>query len=79
MAEFSLDIVEKKKKKTVGKGENAGYQYFLLFSHCLKKASFPGHSNMGLFGYVTPISRSIALEYLVFNFSFLSVWLDFTD
>ena len=25
----------------VGKGENAGYQHFLLFSQCLEKASFP--------------------------------------
>ena len=28
----------------VGKGENAGYQHFLLFSHCFKKASFPDMS-----------------------------------
>ena len=25
----------------VGKGENAGYQHFLLFPQCLEKASFP--------------------------------------
>ena len=25
----------------VGKGENAGYQYFLLFPQCFQKASFP--------------------------------------
>ena len=25
----------------VGKGENAGYQYFLLFSQCFHKPSFP--------------------------------------
>ena len=26
----------------VGKGENAGYQHFLLFPQCFQKASFPG-------------------------------------
>ena len=25
---------------TVGKGENAGYQHFLLFQQCFQKASF---------------------------------------
>ena len=25
----------------VGKGENAGYQHFLLFPQCFEKASFP--------------------------------------
>ena len=25
----------------VGKGENAGYQHFLLFSQCFQRASFP--------------------------------------
>ena len=25
----------------VGKGENAGYQHFLLFPECFEKASFP--------------------------------------
>ena len=25
----------------VAKGENAGYQYFLLFPQCFQKASFP--------------------------------------
>ena len=26
----------------VGKGENAGYQHFLLYPQCFQKASFPG-------------------------------------
>ena len=26
----------------VGKGENAGYQHFLLFAQCFRKASFSG-------------------------------------
>ena len=26
----------------VGKGENAGYQHFLLFPQCFQKLSFPG-------------------------------------
>ena len=28
-------------EKIVGKGENAGYQHFLLFPQCFQKASFP--------------------------------------
>ena len=28
----------------VGKGENAGYQHFLLFPQCFQKATFPGSS-----------------------------------
>ena len=28
----------------VGKGENAGYQHFLLFPQCFQKASFPDTS-----------------------------------
>ena len=29
-------------ENTVGKGENAGYQHFLLFPQCFQKASFYG-------------------------------------
>ena len=29
----------------VGKGENDGYQHFLLFPQCFEKASFPDTSN----------------------------------
>ena len=36
--EFVFDTVE----NTVGKGENTGYQHFLLFAQCFKKASFSG-------------------------------------
>ena len=35
---FVTDWVE----NNVGKGENAGYQHFLLFPQCLQKAAFPG-------------------------------------
>ena len=31
-------------KNIVGKGENAGYQHFLLFPQCFEKASFPDTS-----------------------------------
>ena len=37
MTEFVFDTVE----NIVGKGENAGYQHFLLFPQCFKKVSFP--------------------------------------
>ena len=31
----------------VGKGENAGYQHFLLFPLCFQKASLSGSFNVG--------------------------------
>ena len=31
-----------RKENIVGKGENAGYQHFLLFPRCFQKASFLG-------------------------------------
>ena len=34
--------------KIVGKGENAGFQHFLLFSQCFQKASFPGSLEVGI-------------------------------
>ena len=32
----------------VGKGENAGYQHFLLFQQCFLKASFLVSSKLGI-------------------------------
>ena len=32
----------------VGKGENAGYQHFLLFPQICQNASFPGSLNVGI-------------------------------
>ena len=36
-----LKFVLGKVKNIVGKGENAGYQHFLLFPQCFQKAFFP--------------------------------------
>ena len=33
-----------KEENNVGKGENAGYQHFLLFPQCFETASFPDTS-----------------------------------
>ena len=38
VTEFVLGTVE----NIVGKGENAGFQHFLLFPQCFKKASYIG-------------------------------------
>ena len=35
---FGLGRVE----KIIGKGENAGYQHFLIIPQCFQKVSFPG-------------------------------------
>ena len=34
----------------VGKGENAGYQHFLLFQQCFQKAFYSGSLKSGLYG-----------------------------
>ena len=41
---FALGRVE----NILGKGENAGYQHFLLFPHCFQKASFLGLLKVGI-------------------------------
>ena len=41
---FLIDRVE----NIVGKGENAGYQHFLLFPHCFPKRSSLGSSKVGI-------------------------------
>ena len=40
---FVFDNIE----NMVGKGENAGYQHFLLFPQCFQKASFSGSLKVG--------------------------------
>ena len=37
-----LKFVYGRVEYTVGKGENDGYQHFLLYPQCFQKASFPG-------------------------------------
>ena len=37
-----LNFILGKVKNIVGKGENAGYQHFLLFLQCYQKLSFSG-------------------------------------
>ena len=45
-ADIKINLVEKSKfdlsrvESSVGKGENAGHQHFLLFLQCFQKASF---------------------------------------
>ena len=38
----NLNMNQKLKFDIAGKGENAGYHHFLLFSQCFQKASFSG-------------------------------------
>ena len=38
----TLNFVLERVENIVGKGENAGYQHFLLFPHCFQNFSFPG-------------------------------------
>ena len=43
-----MNFVMERVKNIVGKGENAGYQHFLLFPQCFQKASFSGSLKNGL-------------------------------
>ena len=41
-------ILLDREENTVGKGENAGYQHFLLFPQCFPKPSSLGSSKVGI-------------------------------
>ena len=38
----ALKFVNRRVENIIGKGENAGYQYLLLFLHCFQKVYFSG-------------------------------------
>ena len=43
-----LKFVWERVDNTVGKGENAGYQHFLLYAQCFQRTSFPGLLTVGI-------------------------------
>ena len=43
-----LKFVFGRVENIAGKGENAGYQHFLLFAQCFQKASFSGSLKVGM-------------------------------
>ena len=43
-----LKLVLGRVENIAGKGENAGYQHFLLFQQCFQKASFHGSLKVGI-------------------------------
>ena len=53
-ADDNLNVYQKLKfalgreENIVGKGENAGYQHFLLFPQCFQKPSFLGSLKVGI-------------------------------
>ena len=42
LAQMMISVFDDRVENIVGKGENAGYQHFHLFSQCFQKASFLG-------------------------------------
>ena len=54
LADDNINLAEKLKfvlervENIVGKGENAGYQHFLLFPQCFQKASLSGSLKVGI-------------------------------
>ena len=53
-AEIKINVTEKlifvfeKLENIMGKGENAGYQHFLLFPQCFQKTSYTGSLIVGI-------------------------------
>ena len=45
---WKLKFDLEKSESIAGKGENAGYQYFLLFPQCFQKLSFSGALKVGI-------------------------------
>ena len=43
-----------------GKGENAGYQHFLLFPQCFLKVSSQDHKKLGLYGKEVTVYHTIS-------------------
>ena len=48
VAKMMIVLFDRAEKKTVGKGENAGYQHFLLFPQCFLKPSSLGSLKVGI-------------------------------
>ena len=46
-----MGFVFERVENIVGKGENAGYQYFLIFLQCFQKGSYPGPLKVGIVCY----------------------------
>ena len=44
----NLKFVLEREENIVGKGENAGYQHFLLFPQCFQKVSILGSLKVGI-------------------------------
>ena len=44
----NMKFVSGSVENNVGKGEDAGYQHFLLFPHCFQKASYTGSLKVGV-------------------------------
>ena len=47
-ANVKLNFGTGRVQNIVGKGENAGYQHFLLFPQCFQKLFFPGSFKVGI-------------------------------
>ena len=54
---FLLERVE----NIVGKGENAGYQHFLLFPQCFQQDPYTGRSKLGLCGKESTVYQTTVL------------------
>ena len=60
-----LKFIWERVENTVGKGENAGYQHFLLLLQCFQKLSFPEVFKVGLCG--KELSLIVICKYFQFE------------
>ena len=65
-----LKFVLRRVENIVGKGENAGYQHFLLFPQCFQKLSFSGSLKVGNVRYRVkkpcfPLLSRLMPEYII--------------
>ena len=64
--------LSKRVENTVGKGEIARYEQYLLFPQCFQKARFPGASKgVIVWEWVNCVDTIVLISLLVFYFSVL--------
>ena len=63
----NLKFVLGRVENIAGKGENDGYQHFLLFQQCFQKASYPGLLTVLIVWYRVNTSFKIIRSFLLHN------------
>ena len=64
-----MGFVFERVENTVGKGENAGYQHFLLFLQCFQKASYPELLKVGtvVVEFMLKLCKTFLNQSIIYN------------